>query len=144
MGHCKVQLLCLQMIKTLRCNLYKPLTRLRQDFYWHYSLLGVQPSMGMSLTPLLVSPGNTSLITCTWILVSESASGELYLRKQDMWAPGWFSQSSIWLLDSAHVLISWLLRWSPTSGSTLSRSLLGYSLPLPLPTCVRSLSQVNK
>ena len=64
----------------------------------------------------------------------------------------WFSQLSIRLLDSAQVLISWLVRLSPISCSLLSGNMPRPSLPFPWLTHVLtpslspslSLSQINK
>ena len=56
-------------------------------------------------------------------------------QKSEKGMPGWFSRLSSWLLISAQVIISQVVRSSPTSGSELTVwSLLGIlSLPLSLP-----------
>jgi len=55
-------------------------------------------------------------------------------------APGQLSWLSIQLLVLTQVLISQVVRSSPASGSTPRGSLLGYSLPLPLPRLVHACS----
>ena len=51
--------------------------------------------------------------------------------------PGWLSQSSMWLLISAQVMISWVVDWAPhgalrSTWSPLSLSPYSYSLSLSL------------
>ena len=62
-------------------------------------------------------------------------------------APRWFSWLSIWLLVSVQVMISWVIRLRPTSGSKLSKESAWSFPPSALVSThmlVLSLKQMNK